>query len=239
MENNLINELTFRTYEKKDYPALKKVMQLAFADMGSPYVLEQEMNMLSDLYPNGQIVAVSGDEIVGAVISRITDYNVFKQPHTVDYCSDTAVFIPEAKVGDAIYGMDVFVNPNTKHSRIGKKLVNELLQRVFEDNFRVFVGTSRVIGYHKYADQMDCQTYVENVKNRTLFDPVLCFHLSYGMQTAHITPYFADDDVLSVGHGVHIEMYNPQYNAQLPVFPERVFGLAKYDAPLSRLSASA
>lgn len=239
MDNNQTNELIFRSYQKSDYLAVKNVMQLAFSDMGSPYVLEEEMAMLSDLYPRGQIVAVSGDEIVGAVISRIADYAIFSQEHTVEYCSDTSIFVSEATVGDAVYGMDVFVNPNTKHAKIGKRLVKELLDCVFEDNFRTFVGTSRVIGYHKYAQEMDCQTYVEMVKNRELFDPVLCFHMSYGMQPKHITPYFATDDVLSMGHGVHIEMPNTNYDAQLPVFPARVFGLSKYEIPLPRLSASA
>ncbi len=220
MYNNQEN-LTFRPYESNDYPALKTMMQAAFGDMGSPYYSESEIQLMSKLYPKGQILAFWDGKLVGATTSRIVPYQKYAQPHTATDCGNVNLYIKEAAIGDSLNGMDVFVDPSFKSLNLGTQLVKQLLEIIEQDNLRALLGVSRLVRYHKVAAEMDCETYVNKVVAGELMDPVLNFHLRYGATVVCVAPNFFPEDTKSVGHAAIITWASPNFDTCKAICPER------------------
>lgn len=202
--------ITFDFYKPDYYTDLKRIISTCFDYIEDIYPIE-EVDLLSRLYPKGQIICFVNGKLVGANLSRIVPYSKYKYPHTQKMCSDTNLYEYETQIGDSVYGLDVFIDPHYQNLKIGKKIVEYFLQNVFEDNFYCMMGISRITNYSNYISEMDCETYFDKVKNRELKDPVLGFHLSYGAEFVNISPNFCDYDNASSGHGVTIAVYNPNY----------------------------
>jgi GNAT superfamily N-acetyltransferase len=221
-------EISFELYQIKHYKELKELMRLCFSDIGDVYASEEELQLLSDLYPRGQIVCLVDDKIVGVNLSRIVPFSKYQKPHNQEMCIDQNVFLSETEQGNSVYGLDVFVHPDYQNLKIGKMIVSKFIQNVFEDNFYCMMGISRVVNYSNYVNEMDCETYVQKVINREIKDPVLGFHLSYGSEFVNVSPNFSDDDHSSAGYGVTIAVYNPNFDATKAIYLERAKIIGKY-----------
>jgi len=204
---------TIRNYCSVHYEEVKALMQACFADMGSIYSTYEELELLSNLYPQGQILFFANDELVAANFSRIVPFDKYKLRHTQVDCANLDLFLDDALNGDSVYGLDVIVKPDYQSSKIGKQIVKEFLDRVFRGNFKYMLGISRIVNYHKYADSMSALEYAEEVKARKINDPVLGFHFSYGCEIIGDSPDFNAMDVASAGEGIIIGVKNPEYVA--------------------------
>ena len=213
-----IPQLTFRTYQASDYTAIQNLMQVCFSDLNDAYASLEEMQTMHRLYERGQIVCLLEGQIIGATTSRIVPYHKYKKLHTLSHCADVKCYEKDTIQGNAVYGLDIFVNPTYQNLKIGKKIVEILIKNTFEDNFYAFIGTSRVVNYRKYQQEMDCKTYVQKVKSREIYDPALSFHFSYGVECSLIIPNFCPEDEPSAGYGVFLELSNPTYNPDLSVY---------------------
>lgn len=222
--------LVFRPYEAQDYEALKNVMQECYADLGGAYAPEEEMSLLSTLYPRGQMVCLHEGTLVGAAISRLLPSSIYFKSHTQAEIINLDVYEKDTENGDTLYCMDVFVSPPYQRFKIGKQLMKLLTDVSVEDNLYSIMGNSRVSNYAPYAETMSLQEYAFKVKNRELIDSSLSFHYSNGFSYLCDNPNFCEDDIKSAGHGINLALLNPTFNPDLPVYPDRAANLAKLRA---------
>jgi hypothetical protein len=208
--------ITIRNYCSVHYEEVKALMQQCFADMGALHSTYEELELLSSLYPQGQILFFSDNELIAANFSRIVPYNKYKLRHTQFDCANLDCFLDDALHGDSVYGLDVIVKPEFQSGKIGKQIVSVFLERVFSDNFNYMLGISRIVNYHKYAATMSALDYAHEVKARRINDPVLGFHFSYGCEIIGDSPSFNKIDVASAGEGIIIGVKNPHYIAFQP-----------------------
>lgn len=213
--------LSFRLYEPQDYESVKRIMIECYADLGGAYATEEELNLLSHLYQRGQIVCLLDDKIIGGTTSRIVPYDVYSQPHSLATCANLDLYESDAMNGDSVYGLDVFVMPEYQNLRIAKQVVEILNKHIFEDNFRFYMGTSRLVNYAEYADKMSIKEYTAKVKNREIYDMALTFHLKNGVEFINENPNFCKEDIKSAGHGVIIGVPNPSFDPERAIYPER------------------
>ncbi len=216
MQVTSYQNIEFVNYRPEHYPELKAVMQLAYASVGAQYACEQEMNLLSVLYPEGQFVCLVNGILAGCVTTRIVPFAKYSKPHRLDQVADLNTFIEDAEIGDVVCGLDVVVHPNFRTLKLGTKLMQCSLNQSFKDNFPFYIGASRVANYKNYAAKMSLYTYVQNVLTGQLRDPALSFHLSYGARVIDLIYNFDPQDTESVGCGVVVVFDNPCYNASLP-----------------------
>lgn len=211
------------TYQPEDYSQFSALMQLCYKNSGGESASEEEMHLLSSLYPAGQIVAWDGDTLMGATISRIVPYNDFSKPHRQADILDLTRYEADARVGNALYGMDIFIHPHYR-GITGHRLYKRLMEVFADSNFPHFLGASIVSGYHRYADNMPLENYVEKVMDKAIKDEALSFHLSVlkKLTIFGVMHNFNPEDAASLGCGVALGYTNPQYNPSLPVCPERM-----------------
>ena len=113
-------ELLFLSIE--DYPELKEVMQMAYSSMESSYWKKHHIEKLISLFPEGQVVLKINGEIAACALSLIVQSGRFEKNHTYKQITGNYSFDTHDPLGDVLYGIDVFVKPEFRGMRLGRRL---------------------------------------------------------------------------------------------------------------------
>ena len=119
---------------------------------------------------NGQVVA--------AALAMIVDYQVFGDQHTYSEITDNCTLSTHDPQGDVLYGVDVFIKHEYRGMRLGRRLYDARKELCRQFNLKAIIAGGRIPGYVEHADSMTPEDYIENVKAKEIYDPVLSFQLS-------------------------------------------------------------
>jgi len=139
---------------------------------------EHQISKLLNIFPEGQLVVTINDQIVGCALSIVVRYERFGDSHTYREITGNFTFVTHDPTGDTLYGIDVFVHPDFRGRRLGRRLYDarkELCERL---NLSGIVFGGRIPNYHEHAEELSPRAYIEKVKNKELQDPTLNFQLS-------------------------------------------------------------
>ena len=201
-------ELKFLTLE--DYSELKEAM-IASYSMPNAYWKEHHIEKLINLFPEGQVVIKVNDQIAGCALSIIVDYDQFDDNHTYAEITGNYTFSSFTKKGDVLYGIDVFIMPNFRGMRLGRRLYDyrkELCERL---NLKGIVFGGRIPNFHKYSDEITPKLYIEKVKRKEIHDPVLDFQISNDFHPVRVLKGYLEGDEQSNEYAVLLEWDNIYY----------------------------
>lgn len=202
-------ELTYLNLE--DYTELKKVMMSAYHNMGNAYWGESNIKTLTEIFPEGQIVIKVNGEIAGCALSILMKSKDIDDHHTYRDITDNSSFDTHDNEGDTLYGIDVFIKPEWRGLRLGRRLYDyrkELCERL---NLKGILFGGRIPNYHKYASEMSPKAYIEKVRNKEIHDPVLNFQLSNDFHPVRVLKNYLKDDVASAEYAVLLRWDNIFY----------------------------
>jgi predicted amidohydrolase len=211
MEMNEIEniELTFLT--KDDYEELKEAMIHAYTSMPESYWKEAQIENLINIFPEGQVVIRVNGQIAGCALSIIVDYDSFDNNHTYKQITGNFGFSTHTAEGDMMYGIDVFIKPNFRGLRLGRRLYDyrkELCERI---NLKGVAFGGRIPNYHKFKDEISPKEYIERVKRKEILDPVLNFQISNDFQPVKVLKNYLEGDSASSDYAVLLEWFNIYY----------------------------
>lgn len=185
-------ELQYLTLD--DYQELKSAMISAYPSMPDAYWKETHIKSLIDKFPEGQVVIKINDELAGCALSIVIDYNAFDEGHTYKEITGNFTFNTHKNDGDVLYGIDVFIKPDYRGLRLGRRLYDYRKELTEKLNLRGIAFGGRIPNYHKYADKMSPKQYIEKVKRKEIHDPVLNFQISNDFHpTKVLKGYLAGD----------------------------------------------
>jgi len=167
-----------RPLKEEDYEGLKACMIHAYANMPDAYWKEHQISRLLSLFPDGQFVITINDEIVACSLSIIIRYDRFGDNHTYREITGNHTFVTHDPMGDTLYGIDVFVHPDFRGRRLGRRLYDARKDLCEELNLSGIVFGGRIPNYHAHAAELSPRAYIEKVKNKEIQDPTLNFQLS-------------------------------------------------------------
>ena len=105
-----------------DYQELKQAMIEVYANMQSTYWEEPQIQSLINKFPDGQVVIKINGELAGCALSLRVDYDEFDDHHTYKEITGNYTFSTHSNSGDVLYGIDVFIKPEYRGLRLGRRL---------------------------------------------------------------------------------------------------------------------
>jgi len=218
-------ELTFLSLD--DYQELKKAMIEAYSSMPNSYWKEQQINSLISRFPEGQVVIKVNNQIAGCALSIIVDYNKFETNHTYKEITGDYTFSTHTSEGDTLYGIDVFIKPEFRGLRLGRRLYDyrkELCERL---NLKGIAFGGRIPNYHQYAEKMSPKEYIEKVKRKEIHDPVFNFQISNDFHPYKILKNYLQGDEASNDYAVLLKWDNLYYEKKVvhPIANKKVVRL--------------
>jgi predicted amidohydrolase/GNAT superfamily N-acetyltransferase len=207
------HKLVLRTLKRGDFKAVKEIMDKVYSNMEGSWA-QEEYNALLKKFPEGQICIEDNGQVVAAALAIIVEYSKFGDKHTYAKITGNGKFDTHDSEGDTLYGVDVFVDPEYRSLRLGRRLYDARKELCENLNLRAMVAGGRIPGYAAYANEMTPGKYVEMVRNKELTDPILTFQLSNDFYVRKLIRGYLPYDSESKAYATLLEWINVYYDEE-------------------------
>lgn len=202
--------LNLRNLESEDYPQLKTLMDSIYDDIGGAWSKLTIDKLISE-FPDGQIIIEDDERVVGVALTALVNYEEFSNPHKYDDLIGHREVILNAADGDAIYGLDVLIDPAYRGNRLGRRLYEARKDLCRSMNLRAILAGGRIPNYHLYADEMSPSAYLDAVARKEIHDPILSFQLANDFLVKRLLRKYLPEDEKSQGYATLLEWNNILY----------------------------
>ena len=190
-----INKVQIRNLQIEDYAQLSQSFTRVYSDGSDVFWTHAQIKKLISIFPEGQIVTVVDDKIVGCALSIILDYDKVKNDHTYAQVTGKETFNTHNPEGNILYGIEVFIHPGYRGLRLARRMYEYRKELCETLNLKAIMFGGRIPNYHKYADKMRPKEYIARVRQREIYDPVLTFQLSNDFHVRKVmTNYLPNDE---------------------------------------------
>lgn len=202
-------ELKYLTPEQ--YPELRELMLTCYPGVQDPAWSREETENLIRRFPEGQVVVMVDGVMAGASLAIRIHYRKFEEKHTYLEMTANDTFETHADEGDTLYGLDMIVHPDYRGLRLGRRMYDYRKEFCEENNLRGIVLGGRLPNYSAHQDRLSPKEYVEKVKNKEIYDPVLTFQLSNDFHLKRLAKHYLPEDEASSGLAALLEWVNVLY----------------------------
>ena len=211
MKIDEIENIELKFLDLDDYQELKTAMISAYTNMPDAYWKEAHIKSLIDKFPEGQVVIKINGQLAGVALSIIVDYDAFDDSHTYEQVTGKYSFDTHDDEGDVLYGIEVFIKPNFRGLRLGRRLYDYRKELCEKLNLKSIVFGGRMPNYHKYATELSPKEYIDKVRRKEIQDPVLNFQISNDFHPAKVMKGYLDGDKASKDFAILMEWDNIYY----------------------------
>lgn len=209
---NKIENISLAYLSIGDYQELKQAMIDSYLTMPNQYWREQQIQELINKFPEGQVVIKVNDQIAGCALSIIVDGERFEKKHSFKEITGYYTFSTHNPNGNTLYGIEVFIVPEFRGLRLGRRLYDYRKELCETLNLRGIAFGGRIPNYHKYASTISPKEYIEKVKSKEIYDPVLSFQLANSFYPTKILKGYLEGDQASNEYAVLLKWDNIYYS---------------------------
>jgi predicted amidohydrolase/GNAT superfamily N-acetyltransferase len=202
--------LNLRNLTLDDYNQLQVLMDRVYYDIGGAWPRDT-IKALVEQFPDGQICIEESGELVAVALTVSVQYERFSNPHTYDDLILRNKKLRHDAKGDSLYGLDVFIHPEYRGYRLGRRLYEARKELCRSMNLRAILAGGRIPSYHKYKDHSTPAEYIERVSRKDIYDPILSFQLSNDFQVTRLLHKYLPEDEKSLGYATLLEWRNILY----------------------------
>jgi predicted amidohydrolase/GNAT superfamily N-acetyltransferase len=206
-----IDNIELKFLSLDDYQELKEAMISAYTSVDDNYWEKYQINALIQKFSEGQVVIKVNGHLAGCALSIIVEYEDFSDTHTYREITQNYSFDTHTDTGDVLYGIDVFIKPEFRGIRLGRRLYDYRKELCEKLNLKGIAFGGRIPNYHKYANSLTPKEYIDKVKRKEINDPVLNFQISNDFHPSKIMSGYLEGDKASNEFAVLLEWDNIYY----------------------------
>ena len=208
-----MTEITITTLRPEYFAPLAALQRICY-----PTVADHELMNVDHyasqykLFPEGQIVALAGEVLVGQGSGFFINFDFDHPQHSFKEICANFYFTNHDPNGAYYYGADISVHPGYRRQGIGQLIYQARQAVVKRYNKRGILGGGLIPGYAQHKQTMSVQEYVDRVVAGELYDSTLSFQLRNGFRVRGLLENYIEDSA-SDNWSTLIEWVNPDYVA--------------------------
>jgi predicted amidohydrolase/GNAT superfamily N-acetyltransferase len=205
-------KIIIRPWKESDIPEIINIQKAAYPNFPRKDLCD-ERNYLFQIraFPEGQILAETGNRIIGYATSLIIQMDDESPWYSYAEITGLGTFSTHNPGGDTLFGADIAVLPEWRGRGIAQKLYQGRKKILSRFNLRRMVAGGRIPGYANYAGKISPEAYIDKVISGELKDMALSVHLKAGYRVKGVhMDYLSDEE--SLNYATFLEMENPKYN---------------------------
>ena len=186
-------------------------MMESYSGMEGSYWREHHIEKLLNIFPEGQLVILVDEKVVGSALSLIVDEDLVDKKHDYSQITGSYTFSTHNPNAEILYGIDVFIHPKYRGLRLGRRLYDARKEICEQLNLKSIVFAGRIPNYNLYASELSPKQYIDKVRLKELHDPVLSFQLSNDFHVMRVMKNYLEGDTGSQDFAVLLEWNNIYY----------------------------
>ncbi len=149
-----------------------------------------------EIFPEGQFVALHGEQVVGATstVRLPYDHGHHKHPSFAEIIQGGWLTSHQPN-GDWLYGADVSVHPHSRRMGIARGLYKARQDLVHRLGLKGQIAGGMLSGYGAVKDKMSAIQYFEALLMDKIVDPTLSAQRRVGFELKELLPNYLDDPV--------------------------------------------
>jgi len=205
-------QIETRPLTVQDYDELVVTMKRAYPQMSESIWSKKSIEKLTKIFPKGQICITVDGKLAAVALSIIVNYDEFEDDHTYVDITGNYTFNTHLSTGNVLYGIEVFVDPEFRELRLGRRLYDARKELCELLNLKSIILGGRIPNYHKYSDELSPREYIRRVRDKEIYDPVLSFQLSNNFLPIKILKKYLPEDESSLENAVLLQWNNIYYS---------------------------
>jgi GNAT superfamily N-acetyltransferase len=203
------SRINIRQTRPEDFEGIIELTRRVYP--GSPPWSPEQLASHLTVFPDGQLVALVEEAIVGMASSLIVLWDDYEfETNWRDFTAEGTFTNHDPERGRTLYGAEVMVDPTRQGQGIGSVLYDARRQLAVRLGLRRIRAGARLRGYHHVADRMSAHEYVKRVESGAFTDPTLTFQLNRGFHVLAVVSDYLRHDPESLGYAAVIEWLNPE-----------------------------
>jgi len=208
----MTQKIEIKNLEQKHFEQLLSTMEKAYSLWDGSMWKPETINLLINKFPQGQFVIFANGIVVGSAFSIIVDYDQFKDNHTYKQITGNYTFSTHTDEGNVLYGVEVFVHPDYRGLRLGRRLYDARKELCEKLNLEAIIFGGRIPNYHQHAVNFGPKEYIQKVKLKEIYDPVLSFQLSNDFHVKKVLTNYLPEDKQSQEFATLLQWDNVYYS---------------------------
>ena len=218
-------QVEIRKLNIDDYDELAEAMQKAYPDIDDNVWSKRKIQKLTSIFAEGQICILVDGKLAAAALSIIVQYELFGDQHTYNEITGNESFNTHSNNGNVLYGIEVFVDPEFRALRLGRRLYDARKELCEILNLKSIIVGGRIPNYHLYSKELLPRQYINKVRNKEIYDPVLSFQIGNNFSPVKILKGYLKGDTESEEYAVLLQWNNIYYTAKKNTMQDSVIRL--------------
>ncbi|MBC7533992.1 MAG: GNAT family N-acetyltransferase [Oligoflexus sp.] len=211
--DNEKHHLKLRNLTTDDYTDIKIIMDKVYPGIGGAWQRDEYTSMLKN-FPEGQICIDDNGQVVAAAFSAVVDYKKFGTAHTYEEFTGSSYLKTHNPNGDVLYGVDLFVHPDFRDLRLGRRLYDARKDLCRQLNLKSILAGGRIPRYFEHSKELSPHEYIEKVSRKEIHDPILSFQLSNDFEVKRLLKNYLPEDEESKGYATLLEWNNIYFSEE-------------------------
>lgn len=203
--------ITITNARPEHWQALEELQKVCYPTLHADELLRVE-HFASHyrLFPEGQQIALDGEQVVGMSTTFRSDIDFAHPDHTFYEIIAGGFFTNHKPQGALLYGADISVHPEHRRRGIASQLYDARKQLIKRLDMQGMVAGGMIPGYRFHCAEMSVEAYVSAVVAGALSDPALTPQLRNGFVVRGVLHDYLRDALLG-NDATLIAWFNPDY----------------------------